>query len=126
MYKKIILLSFVLSMLFSMIFIFFFSKGEQYTDIYIVQVGIYENQENANNMIETLNKIELQGHIYIKDNNHIVLGSISTSMDEANRVGDIISTNGTTCVIKKSSVTVESIALMEAGDFTGVLKELSS
>ena len=62
--------------LFCGIYLKFFSTINSYINTYIVQVGIYKQDENANEMIKKLSDLGKPNYKYQKDNNFVVITGV--------------------------------------------------
>ena len=90
-----------LSILFGGFYLKVFSSLESEIDAYIVQVGIYKQEENANEMINQLTNLKQPNYKYQKDNNFVVIAGVFLNEQEAKTMGNGISEQGITCVIKQ-------------------------
>ena len=89
------------SILFGGIYLKFFPTSNNLIDSYIVQVGIYKQEENANNMMAKLTELQQPNYKYQNNNNFIVFTGVFLNEQEAKEMGNIISEKGITCVIKQ-------------------------
>ena len=127
---KIIRLAIVSAVLLSILFGGFYLKvcssfkGE--IDAYIVQVGIYKQEENANEMITQLTNLKQPNYKYQKDNNFIVISGVFLNEEEAKKMGNGISEQGITCVIKQVKFSNELKDEIEQQNYEIIIKELSS
>lgn len=124
--QVIILVAFILSVVFGSLYIKFFSTIGSSIHIYVCQVGIYKEEENANAMIEKLKTAGLNGYSYKKDATLIVISDIFLKEKEANELGKKISEQQLTCVIKEYSISKDLQQAVEKKEYEGVLKELAS
>ena len=90
-----------LSILFGGFYLKVFSSLESEIDAYIVQVGIYKQEENANEMINQLTNLKQPNYKYQKDNNFVVIAGVFLNEQEAKTMGNSISEQGITVVNKQ-------------------------
>ena len=100
--RLIVVLAVALSICFSGIYLKFFSTINNYINAYIVQVGIYKQDENANEMTKKLSDLQKPNYKYQKDNNFVVITGVYLDEKEAKEMGNTISESGITCVIKQT------------------------
>ena len=105
-------LAILLSLCFAGIYLKFFSTINSHIDAYIVQVGIYKQEENANEMVAKLTQLQKPNYKYQKDNNYIIITGVFLTEEEAKNMGNDISANGITCVIKQEKFTSDIDKLM--------------
>ena len=90
-------LAILLSLCFAGIYLKFFSTINSHIDAYIVQVGIY-----------------------------IIITGVFLTEEEAKNMGNDISANGITCVIKQEKFTSDFKEKIEQQDYEAIIKELGS
>ena len=115
-----------LSILFGGFYLKVFSSLESEIDAYIVQVGIYKQEENANEMINQLTNLKQPNYKYQKDNNFVVIAGVFLNEQEAKTMGNSISEQGRTCVIKQVKFSNELKDDIEQQNYEAIIKELSS
>ena len=115
-----------LSILFGGFYLKVFSSLESEIDAYIVQVGIYKQEENANEMINQLTNLKQPNYKYQKDNNFVVIAGVFLNEQEAKTMGNGISEQGITCVIKQVKFSNELNDDIEQQNYEAIIKELSS
>ena len=115
-----------LSILFGGFYVKVFSSLESEIDAYIVQVGIYKQEENANEMINQLTNLKQPNYKYQKDNNFVVIAGVFLNEQEAKTMGNGISEQGITCVIKQVKFSNELKDDIEQQNYEAIIKELSS
>lgn len=115
-----------LSILFGGFYLKVFSSLESEIDAYIVQVGIYKQEENANEMINQLTNLKQPNYKYQKDNNFVVIAGVFLNEQEAKTMGNSISEQGITCVIKQVKFSNELKDDIEQQNYETIIKELSS
>ena len=115
-----------LSILFRGFYLKVFSSPESEIDAYIVQVGIYKQEENANEMINQLTNLKQPNYKYQKDNNFVVIAGVFLNEQEAKTMGNSISEQGITCVIKQVKFSNELKDDIEQQNYEAIIKELSS
>ena len=74
--RLVVVLAVALSICFCGIYLKFFSTINSYINTYIVQVGIYKQDENANEMIKKLSDLGKPNYKYQKDNNFVVITGV--------------------------------------------------
>ena len=115
-----------LSILFGGFYLKVFSSLESEIDAYIVQVGIYKQEENANEMINQLTNLKQPNYKYQKDNNFVVIAGVFLNEQEAKTMGNSISEQGIKCLIKKVKFSNELKDDIEQQNYEAIIKELSS
>ena len=127
---KIIRLAIVSAVLLSILFGGFYlkvcSSFKSEIDAYIVQVGIYKQDENANEMIKKLSDLGKPNYKYQKDNNFVVITGVFLDEKEAKDMGNTISESGITCVIKQTKFESSFKEVIEKQDYEAIIKELGS
>ena len=127
---KIIRLAIVSAVLLSILFGGFYlkvcSSFKSEIDAYIVQVGIYKQEENANEMITQLTNLKQPNYKYQKDNNFVVITGVFLDEKEAKDMGNTISESGITCVIKQTKFESSFKEVIEKQDYEAIIKELGS
>lgn len=121
---KVILSSFILVGLFSLLYIQLFSIKDSSHRIYVCQVGIFSNEGNAMDLVEEMNSLGFEGNYYIKDLQYFVLGGITLEQEDAIEIGELISGVNRTCVIKEYYVQGDCIEEIKEGEYAMVLEEL--
>lgn len=124
--RFVILLAVGLSLLFSGIYLKFFSTLNSTINAYIVQVGIYKQDENANEMVQKLTSLKQPSYKYQKDNNFVVITGVFLEEEEAKKMGNTISEKGVTCVIKQTEFDSNIKENITAQNYEAIIKELSS
>lgn len=124
--RFVILVSIALSLLFSCFYLKFFSSIGSKINAYIVQVGIYKQDENANEMITKLTELQQPNYKYQKDNNFVVITGVFLDEEEAKKMGNTISEQGITCVIKQVKFTNNFKEIIEQQNYEAIIKELGS
>lgn len=124
--RFVIVVSIALSLLFSCFYLKFFSSIGSKINAYIVQVGIYKQDENANEMITKLTELQQPNYKYQKDNNFVVITGVFLDEEEAKKMGNTISEQGITCVIKQVKFTNNFKEIIEQQNYEVIIKELGS
>ena len=88
--RLVVVLAVALSICFCGIYLKFFSTINSYINTYIVQVGIYKQDENANEMIKKLSDLGKPNYKYQKDNNFVVITGVFLDEKEAKDMGNTI------------------------------------
>ena len=124
--RLVVVLAVALSICFCGIYLKFFSTINSYINTYIVQVGIYKQDENANEMIKKLLDLGKPNYKYQKDNNFVVITGVFLDEKEAKDMGNTISESGLTCVIKQTKFESSFKEVIEKQDYEAIIKELGS
>ena len=124
--RLVVVLAVALSICFCGIYLKFFSTINIYINTYIVQVGIYKQDENANEMIKKLSDLGKPNYKYQKDNNFVVITGVFLDEKEAKDMGNTISESGITCVIKQTKFESSFKEVIEKQDYEAIIKELGS
>ena len=116
--KVIITFAFVFSIAFAafyfVLFQFFGSKEEESRVLYLNQVGIYEDETNAENMCDRLNDKKLTPYAVEKENQIFVVTSIYEDEEKTEKEGDILEEMDLNYLTKK--ITVEGTEMIKAVD----------
>lgn len=113
-----------LSIVFSGIYMRFFSTIGSTVTIYVCQVGIYQEEANANEMKQNLENLQLPTYSYQKDGTFIVISDIFLNEEEALALGQTISENQITSAVIKYSIPKGMQPLLEGNDYEEILREL--
>ncbi len=124
--RAVVVLAIFLSLCFMGIYLKFFSTLNSHFNAYIVQVGIYKQEENANEMIAKLTELQKTSYKYQKDNNYIIIAGVFIDEQEAKNMGNEISNNGITCVIKQVRFASSFKEKIEQQDYEAIINELGS
>lgn len=124
--RFVVVVSIALSLLFSGFYLKFFSSIGSKINAYIVQVGIYKQDENANEMITKLTELQQPNYKYQKDNNFVVITGVFLDEEEAKKMGNTISEKGITCVIKQIKFANNFKEIIEQQNYEAIIKELGS
>lgn len=116
--KVIITFAFVFSIAFAafyfVLFQFFGSKEEESRVLYLNQVGIYEDETNAENMCDRLSDKKLTPYAVEKENQIFVVTSIYEDEEKTEKEGDILEEMDLNYLTKK--ITVEGTEMIKAVD----------
>ena len=124
--RLVVVLAVALSICFCGIYLKFFSTINSYINTYIVQVRIYKQDENANEMIKKLSDLGKPNYKYQKDNNFVVITGVFLDEKQAKDMGNTISESGITCVIKQTKFESSFKEVIEKQDYEAIIKELGS
>ena len=124
--RLVVVLAVALSICFCGIYLKFFSTINSYINTYIVQVGIYKQDENANEMIKKLSDLGKPNYKYQKDNNFVVITGVFLDEKEAKDMGNTISESGIPCVIKQTKFESSFKEVIEKQDYEAIIRELGS
>lgn len=114
----------VLSILFGGIYMRFFSTVYGTVTIYVCQVGVYQEEDNANEMKQNLENLQLPTYSYQKDGAFIVISDIFLNEEEALALGQTISENQITSAVLKYTIPKDMQLLIEDNNYEAILKEL--
>ena len=123
--RVVVVLAVFLSMCFMGVYLKFFSTFNSYFNAYIVQVGNYEEEANADEMVAKLTQLQKVNYKYQQNNNFIVITGIFLTEEEAKNMGNDISNNGITCVIKQVRLEAEYKEKVEQQDYQALVARLS-
>ncbi len=116
--KVIITFAFVFSIAFAafyfVLFQFFGSKEEESRVLYLNQVGIYEDETNAENMCDRLSDKKLTPYAVEKEKQIVVVTSIYEDEEKTEKEGDILEEMDLNYLTKK--ITVEGTEMIKAVD----------
>lgn len=101
--KAMLMTACVMMILNTVIFLYLDHALKQEISVYVIQMGRYKKEENANQMIEQLKKAGYQGYRY-QDKDIVVLAKIVFTQDEANQMAKEISQKGMSCVVKEYQI----------------------
>lgn len=107
----------------TVVFIYLDKILKQEMSVYIIQVGRYEKQENADATIKQLNDLGYEGYSY-KNKDIIVLAKIVLKQSEANQLAKELSQKGVTCVVKEYLIDGRYKEEINNQNYTNVYKEL--
>ena len=124
--RLVVVLAVALSICFCGSYGNFGSTINSYINTYIVQVGIYKQDENANEMIKKLSDLGKPNYKYQQDNNFVVITGVFLDEKEAKDMGNTISESGITCVIKQTKFESSFKEVIEKQDYEAIIKELGS
>ena len=91
--------------------------------IYVVQVGRYQNQQNADEMINNLKNNNLASYQY-QNEDIIVINDIYLNQQEANEKAKAISELAITCVVKEYEVDLSLKQEIEKKEYNKVYEEI--
>jgi hypothetical protein len=117
-----VIIAIALSAISGTIYMKFFSNEE--ISIYVCQVGVYSNQDNANTMVQKLQAANLSVYTYQKKDTIVVISDIFLKEKDAEVLGEMISENGMTCAILKYQVASQMQSSIVDKKYETVLKEL--
>lgn len=116
--KVIITFAFVFSIAFAAFYFvsfqFFGSKEKESRVLYLNQVGIYEDETNAENMCDRLSDKKLTPYAVEKENQIFVVTSIYEDEEKTEKEGDILEEMDLNYLTKK--ITVEGTEMIKAVD----------
>lgn len=122
--QAIVVVAFILSIIFGGIYLQFFSDINSTIKVYVCQVGIYKEAENANAMKEKLVAAGLGAYEYKREENIVVISDVFTSQESADELGKKISEMQMTCVVREYKVSKALESNVNNKKIEEVLKEL--
>lgn len=73
---------------------------KQEMSVYVVQIGRYKEQENAQNTLKKLEELGYKGYMY-QDQEYVVITDVFIKQSKANQQAKEIAQKGNTCVVKE-------------------------
>ena len=126
MNKKIVIIGLMLAFVFSLFYGVTFYQANSLYQVYICQVGIFSNQDNANQMIQKMSNLEFKAGSYQSGENNIVIAGAYEKEDIATQHAQVISSSGQTVVIKKYEVSEACFNQVKNEDYTLLFEELKN
>jgi len=96
---------------------------KQEISAYVIQVGRYDKQENADEIIKQLKELGYEGYSY-QDDNIVVISRIVLKQDEANQLAKELAQKGITCVVKEYLIDKKFENEISNNNYESVYKEL--
>lgn len=123
--KRRAMLIIACSMMFMNTFVFLYLDKilKQEISAYVIQVGRYDKQENADEIIKQLKELNYEGYSY-QDNNIVVISKIVLKQDDANNLAKELSQKGITCVVKEYLIDKKYEQEINNHNYESVYKEL--
>ena len=123
--KAMLMTACVMMIMNTVIFLYLDHVLKQEISVYVIQMGRYKKEENANQMIEQLKKAGYQGYRY-QDKDIVVLAKIVCTQDEANQMAKEISQNGMSCVVKEYQIDQKYKNEVTSQKYEHIYEELKS
>ncbi len=111
---KIILIGFVCSLAFMLVFTYGCSFGQK--TLYAYQVGIYKEEDNKNQKLDELKDMGIEGYTYMKNNQYYVLSMISEHKDEIEKHATQVKGIMKTYIVPSSTTTQILLDSLSKGD----------
>ena len=123
--KAMLMTACVMMIMNTVIFLYLDHVLKQEISVYVIQMGRYKKEENANQMIEQLKKAGYQGYRY-QDKDIVVLAKIVCTQDEANQMAKEISQKGMSCVVKEYQIDQKYKNEVTSQKYEPIYEELKS
>ena len=123
--KAMLMTACVMMIMNTVIFLYLDHVLKQEISVYVIQMGRYKKEENANQMIEQLKKAGYQGYRY-QDKDIVVLAKIVCTQDEANQIAKEISQKGMSCVVKEYQIDQKYKNEVTSQKYEHIYEELKS
>lgn len=124
MRRKAMLVIALIMMIMNVIVFFYLDQLlVQEISVYVIQVGRYDQQENADAIITRLQELNYEGYCY-QDDNFVVITQIVKDHKEAQTIAKEISEQGITCVVKEYLVDKKYEADIDDKKYDNIYKEL--
>lgn len=98
--RVMLLMACLMILMNTFVFLYLDKILKQEISIYVIQVGRYDKQENADEIIKQLKESNYEGYSY-QDDNIVVISKIVLKQNEANTLAKELSQKGITCVVKE-------------------------
>lgn len=123
--KAMLMTACVMMIMNTVIFLYLDHVLKQEISVYVIQMGRYKKEENANQMIEQLKNAGYQGYRY-QDKDIVVLAKIVCTQDEANQMAKEISQKGMSCVVKEYQIDQKYKNEVTSQKYEHIYEELKS
>ncbi len=121
--KAMLLLAGTMILMNIFVFLYLDTILKQDISIFVIQVGRYDQQENADTTIAQLSELGYEGYCY-QDDNYVVIAQIVLQQDEADRLAAELSQKGVTCVVKEYMIDSQYEAEISQKKYENIYKEL--
>lgn len=121
--KAMLLLACTMIIMNIFVFLYLDMILKQDISVFVVQVGRYDQQENADHTIAQLGELGYEGYCY-QDDNYVVIAQIVFQQDEADRMAAELAQKGLTCVVKEYMVDSQYETEIDQKQYENVYKEL--
>lgn len=118
---KIGIIAIVLAFLFSFFYIQFLSAANYV--VYVCQVGMYEQEKNAEGMVSSLQALEYQGDISNQGELYVVYSDVYSSQEQAQEKADSLQAAGFSVAIKEYVVEQDVYQEVENTNYEGMVWE---
>lgn len=121
--KAMLILACLMMFMNAFVFLYLDKILKQEISAYVIQVGRYDKQENADEIIKQLKELGYEGYSY-QDNNIVVISRIVLKQDEANQLAKELAQKGITCVVKEYLIDKKFENEISNNNYESVYKEL--
>ena len=126
MKQKVIFLAICLSVVFSCLITGVLGlKKEKVLHIYTYQVGIYNEKENALNMINTLSSYGIEGYSYEKNQQNYVVAYIGSDVGEMESIILLLKEKGIEGIQKEYDLPASYQKDFDEHQYSEILKEMA-
>lgn len=117
------------SVIFSCVYLMLFSALEKQTieqkTLYMLQVGLFDEKQNAEKMQSKLNKDEIKSYVWNKNKQFVVICGVSEQKKETKKVEDTLKEKNMSYVEKKVMIKDKNlISLMKEKEYGKVLEKI--
>ena len=121
--KAMLILACLMMFMNAFVFLYLDKILKQEISAYVIQVGRYDKQENADEIIKQLKELGYEGYSY-QDDNIVVISRIVLKQDEANQLAKELAQKGITCVVKEYLIDKKFENEISNNNYESVYKEL--
>lgn len=121
--KAMLVMALIMMFMNVMVFLYLDKLLKQEISVYVIQVGRYDQQENADAIIGELQKLSYEGYCY-QDDNFVVITQIVQEYNEAKTIAEEISKKGITCVVKEYLIDKKYESDITNKKYENIYKEL--
>lgn len=119
------------SVIFSCVYLMLFSALEKQTieqkTLYMLQVGLFDEKQNAEKMQSKLNKDEIKSYVWNKNKQFVVICGVSEQKKETKKVEDTLKEKNMSYVEKKVMIKDKKlISLMKEKEYGKVLEKIKN
>ncbi|MGN1182711.1 MAG: SPOR domain-containing protein [Faecalibacillus sp.] len=123
--KAMLFTALIMMIINTVVFLYLDQILKQEINVYVVQIGRYQEDENAKKAIEQLKEAGYQGYSY-HDQDIIVITKIFLKQKDAQDVAKKLSNQGMTCVVKEYFVDQKYKEEITSQKYKDIYKELQS
>lgn len=121
--KAMLVMALIMMFMNVMVFLYLDKLLKQEISVYVIQVGRYDQRENADAIIAELQKLSYEGYCY-QDDNFVVITQIVQEYNEAKTIAEEISKKGITCVVKEYLIDKKYESDITNKKYENIYKEL--